>query len=601
MKKALIAVSAIAVLAGIGFGGMMVFERQVAGAVAAELQRNGATVETVRYSLLRDQIDLTGITFQSKDTPATKVTVERMLGSKINRTLLADYKAAGRKDGLIPVAQKLESWGVAAQQAEQTFRYAYGSTEALAVNPAHLPEGIALEEVLLRTYTGTPEQYAAVAKGVAMEAAAIDRIEVALGKDQFSMGRFEIDRIAQGVAGTVTVRDMKGTVNPDKKTNFTLASVSAKGLDLASLEKTLSLTDLSLAKLEMAGPEGEKIAMDSLQLAQPGKLTYGEVESSDGKALLNWSFAKFALTGLAVNVPQENVSVTFDNFSIDGYGEQKIKAIRLAKLGVEVPKDGVKFGLDAFEADEIDFVEIVKTGNPQGAHARKGRVAGMVLDMADKGQILLSELTSETSRVEQGLPTAGMAKITGFALDKIADPEVKAALGSFGYERLSFDLDMAYDWKLASGEFTLGKFRLSGKDAGALDLSMVLQGLDRETATSANPFLLMQGVMLDKFSLTYEDASLVDRAFKAAAAEQGGDAEMMRVMALTVIDQQAMEMDDSPVAVEALKAVRAFVEKPKNLSLTLSPSEPVGYMDLMDDEDPAAMARLLGLKIQANR
>jgi hypothetical protein len=136
---------------------------------------------------------------------------------------------------------------------------------------------------------------------------------------------------------------------------------------------------------------------------------------------------------------------------------------------------------------------------------------------------------------------------------------------------------------------------------GKLVLSGQIAGMDKETILSGNPFQMLESLMLDKLTLRYDDQSLINRAYTFAAAQQGGRPEMMKMMAQTVLDQQIADYEDYPAVVEALKAVKLFANDPRNLTLTLTPDEPLGYEDFLDEEDPAAMAELLGLKVVANQ
>lgn len=600
MRTPVIAVSAIAVLAALGFGGIYVYEKQVAAGIEAVLKKNNMTIGSARYSLFKNTAEITGLEYKFTN-PARTVTVEKVLLTKPNLKLDDAFKGA-RSTQPVALFEKLEGWGVKTVLSDKAVvAYEYGYTETAAVIPGKLPVDKSLETALIAAFAGEPRELMPVFSAFVFGGSGIRKLTGQGEGADIVLTEAVMGNISDGIVSSLDVTGLSGKVPGQDGGSFSIGRLKISQMDLVKSQTGLALGGFQLEKLAVDGTDGVKVGLGGAELIKPLPLDFAEVEASQGKALGKWGFDKIGVSGVTVEVPKDGVKFSFGNFSVDGFASHKIRSIRFGGLKGEVKEAKATFGLDAFEADDIDMTRLITLGEPRGNQARRGRLAGFIVDAPDHAQVSLKELTSETTKFEDGLPVAGVSRISEFALDNAQDSGLKMVLDGLGYKRLSFDMDIDYTLKLTDGLFDLKTFSIIGKDMGKLVLSGQIAGMDKETILSGNPFQMLESLMLDKLTLRYDDQSLINRAYSFAAAQQGGRPEMMKMMAQTVLDQQIADYEDYPAVVEALKAVKLFANDPRNLTLTLTPDEPLGYEDFLDEEDPAAMAELLGLKVVANQ
>ena len=103
--------------------------------------------------------------------------------------------------------------------------------------------------------------------------------------------------------------------------------------------------------------------------------------------------------------------------------------------------------------------------------------------------------------------------------------------------------------------------------------------------------------------MRYDDASLADRAFKAASLQTNVDPTALRQQVGMIIDIRAAALGDSPAIAAAVNAVKTFLGDPHSLMVELAPPAPVAFSALQaaGTMKPEDIAALVGLSVTANK
>lgn len=600
MKKLLIAVSAIAVLAAAGYGGLVLAEKKIADAVVAGMNEGGTavTVKSATYSLLSDRLELTDLVASDKVNADRKFAAALLVAEGANRDAgsLISRGLKGEAADTLPISlvKKLEVTGLRWSDGDDSIVAERLISGGLTVVPGKLPRAASLADAFAKP-TGAE----------AIAAFGADRIEVIKSSNKLegqtvATDSTIIEKLSAGVAEKLDARAMTLTSNIGD--TGTIASVAMTGADIAAIySDRLAVKSIAMETGDFTGPKGHHFSFGRIALTDPKPLDLGAVQTAPEAVAATWSVGNVNVKDLKISVPSEQTEIALGLFDVDKLGEGKLASAKLSGLKVDVKQDGALVSLGEVAISDVDYSSLV-AGNPSGLMVKKAALSDLLVDVPESGKISLANAMTEYTRFEQSLPAAGVSTFSGLAITDIRDPEGREAFQKLGYDGVSFDMEMRFDWKSDTGAFALETFKITGKDMGVFSLAFVLGGLDYDTAASGDAFALLDTLRIESLDVRYDDNSLVGRVMKAAAADQGGDPEMIKAMILTMLDEQRRQVSKNPIAVDAIKGLKSFVEQPKNISLALRPNEPVGYEDFMDeDQDPAALARLLGVKIEANK
>ncbi|MBD0274418.1 MAG: hypothetical protein ICV73_21095, partial [Acetobacteraceae bacterium] len=169
-------------------------------------------------------------------------------------------------------------------------------------------------------------------------------------------------------------------------------------------------------------------------------------------------------------------------------------------------------------------------------------------------------------------------------------PGLAEWLRRFGYEAVTADLSAESRYDRASGRVELTSLSLSGREIGALGLSLALDGVTPRAAERADP----KDMRLASAVLRYVDQSLYGRYVRQQARE-------MRVPEAQVRNEQAETADamlDSLGKAPGLDAVREAVGRflrgeAREVEITARPAAPVAFSEFgAGPPDPALLGRL---------
>lgn len=236
----------------------------------------------------------------------------------------------------------------------------------------------------------------------------------------------------------------------------------------------------------------------------------------------------------------------------------------------------------------------------------------------------LTDFHVTLSPPEEGQPMTfdGAAEAFTVALGKLEDPTTRAAATAMGYENLEGYLEMKGNWDPASGQLSVGKFDITGVDAGTFGLSLniggytpefvkALQQMQEQMAANPNDdnsaqglamLGLLQQLTLNSARIQFSDDSLTGKVLEFVAQQQGTQPANIANQAKAVVPFMLMQLNNPELMQMATAAVGSFLDNPQNISISAEPPAPVPFALIMAGamSAPQSLPQQLGVKVTAN-
>ncbi len=329
---------------------------------------------------------------------------------------------------------------------------------------------------------------------------------------------------------------------------------------------------------------------------------------------LGFGYGPFAIDGVAVTAVTypgqptgtaagaQTMAMQVDRLSGEGFDRGVFRPMYMSGLRqtIDGQVDCRVSGIEMPESSVRGAAERLLVGEPLVRAMLDDIVIGgfemqdIACTSADSGDVTIDGIAFGGVAFTDGLPTSGEVSLRQLSLAAAVfegeDPE--DALTALGLDRITVSVGVAYAWDMAAGRIALQRVRLAIDELGALEASATLADVPRELEEVA-------AVTLAGGRIRFTDASLVDRAFAAAAAQEGSEPEAVREQVLTELAPMLLAEGIPPEIVEALAT---FTREPKTLTLTLAPPEPVLLLALAGAAEmpPAQLITLLGITVTAN-
>ena len=179
-----------------------------------------------------------------------------------------------------------------------------------------------------------------------------------------------------------------------------------------------------------------------------------------------------------------------------------------------------------------------------------------------------------------------------------AGEKVAAFLDDLGYEpeEMKADIELDYRFKPEERDFRLKTLTYRVKNMGEISLSLHLSNIDlRDDALSL--LLSFPRILIHEAKLSYRDDSLVPRLLRAMAEKRGISVDSM-IKEITAEVERGISEEGEQIAAEALEAFRKFLEDPEEISLIISPKNPLPLARIKRARDPAQLLRILNFRIE---
>jgi hypothetical protein len=277
-----------------------------------------------------------------------------------------------------------------------------------------------------------------------------------------------------------------------------------------------------------------------------------------------------------------------EGFILQGapFGTISVERVTMGAIGAQKPLTQLLSGeapaqemLDGITIGQIDY-------------------AGIKVQTPDGKEIPVGTVSISKIGFSHGVPISGELNYGGLKLSKalMPDPRAQEAFDKLGLETLSLSFGFSYQWDLDQKRIAIRNVVLKIDELGALNLSAELADMTPGEGWQARG-------SFTHAVLRYDDASLAERALKAAAEQANTDPAALRQQLIAMVDMRGAALGDSPQLAAAAKAVAAFVGAPHSLTVELAPLTPVAFSALQAAYalPPGDIATLLGLAVTANQ
>jgi hypothetical protein len=349
----------------------------------------------------------------------------------------------------------------------------------------------------------------------------------------------------------------------------------------------------------------------------------GRESTFDGENLAAQRFGEIRLTNLSVDGQTDDggpMQFSLANLQARNSDGETLQSFDLSELSLEAssqePGGALTMTLGAIEATSVnlaafslDPAQSVTSAFSAGDAYDRVAVSDLVINSSGL-QISMPSLTAETeARGEDSVYGA----VTMPNLTLAADPaggdmgaQFAMALGQMGYEQFTFSMvsNTVYD-KAADRVETEGENSLRFEDGFEMRFDQSLSGVAAYTAAYAAWFAddpasdatppmaeIMAPLMVERFAIALEDQGLLDRAFAAAAAQQGLEPEVMRMQAAGMIGMMSAFAGDiatPALMAQAQGALMGFISTGGTLEIELAPETPVSAAELAGPQGPARL------------
>ena len=229
-----------------------------------------------------------------------------------------------------------------------------------------------------------------------------------------------------------------------------------------------------------------------------------------------------------------------------------------------------------------------------------GRVeyVGMHVKTPDGKEVPAGTFSISKIGFSHGVPISGELSYAGLKLSKALMPDARGqeAFDKLGLDTLTLSLAISYQWDLEQKRITVRTVAFKIDELGALTLSAELADMTPGEGWQTRGSLFHA-------LLRYDDASLAERAFKAAALQTNTDPAALRQQVIAMVDMRAATLGDSPAIAAVIAAVKTFLGEPHSLTIELAPRAPVAFSALKAASamPPGDIAALIGLTVTANK
>ena len=226
--------------------------------------------------------------------------------------------------------------------------------------------------------------------------------------------------------------------------------------------------------------------------------------------------------------------------------------------------------------------------------------------------------------------TGGIASFSG-DLSGVTDPQTKAIVDAFGYQKINGSYKTAGTWNLADGRMNVTQNDITVENAGTfgfkfdfggytLDFIKQMQEVQKkmaaqpagETNSAAEMEMLglMQQLSLNGATIRFDDDSLTGKIIDYVAQQQGQKREDIVNLAKAGLPFALMQLQLPDLAAAISPAINAYLDDPRSIEIKAAPPAPVpftliGGAAMANPNDPGATAKaiwsMLGVTVTANQ
>ncbi|SSC68224.1 hypothetical protein [Ciceribacter selenitireducens] len=373
---------------------------------------------------------------------------------------------------------------------------------------------------------------------------------------------------------------------------------------------------------------------------------FAALDGQDLLAKINAAYAAGSGVLKAESIEINGNDVVLKGTTFTATGPQE-KSIALGNLTLQdvTEADGGAYHIDRIEFPEVNVTEDNSSFNVKDLYLAGVRVPGsttgddldamMMYDEAHSGSVEVKVDGKQIVSVQESSITTGVSEdgsslsfeggLTGLTVDlSTLEPKTKEAVEALGIPVIEGDISASGSWEPSSGTIDLEDYTLDFANIGSLSMSFALTGYTmdlvkqlQETARTmqadANSeqaqqaagiamFGLMQQMSFQSAQISFEDAGITERGLDYAGKQQGSNGEQMAQMVKGMLPILLAQAKLGALQNQVSEAVNAFIDDPKNITITAEPEKEVPFPMILGAAmgAPESLPTLLGVSVTAN-
>lgn len=373
---------------------------------------------------------------------------------------------------------------------------------------------------------------------------------------------------------------------------------------------------------------------------------FAALDGQDLLAKINAAYAAGSGVLKAESIEINGNDVVLKGTTFTATGPQE-KSIALGNLTLQdvTEADGGAYHIDRIEFPEVNVTEDNSSFNVKDLYLAGVRVPGsttgddldamMMYDEAHSGSVEVKVDGKQIVSVQESSITTGVSEdgsslsfeggLTGLTVDlSTLEPKTKEAVEALGIPVIEGDISASGSWEPSSGTIDLEDYTLDFANIGSLSMSFALTGYTmdlvkqlQETARTmqadANSeqaqqaagiamFGLMQQMSFQSAQISFEDAGITERGLDYAGKQQGSNGEQMAQMVKGMLPILLAQAKLGALQNQVSEAVNAFIDDPKNITITAEPEKEVPFPMILGAAmgAPESVPTLLGVSVTAN-
>ncbi len=254
-----------------------------------------------------------------------------------------------------------------------------------------------------------------------------------------------------------------------------------------------------------------------------------------------------------------------------GYGGLKLYATKVAttKVDAAIASSGAKADIS------YDKLSI----NP---FTRKIVVSGITISPENGAEdVTVREFKINSMDQKNKVPNFMSISCNGISIDIDAIEKHNKELSDLGYDnKIDFNLGFEYEYKPAQRELDLKRVSLGADEVGDVSLSVQFGNIEIDSTNPESFGFDYPEILINSANVTYKDDSFVNRLIGLTAQKQGLSTDE-KIANISSEMNAMLSAQSDPLTVNLLTGLKAFIEDPKELSLTASPETPVALKELL--------------------
>jgi len=186
----------------------------------------------------------------------------------------------------------------------------------------------------------------------------------------------------------------------------------------------------------------------------------------------------------------------------------------------------------------------------------------------------------------------------GVNIDMMAGSTQKNVLMDLGYkDNLKYNIAIDYKYDMEKSSLDVKELSMSLKDAGKISLKMHIGNITMDDSLTKKFLSTYPQILVYDLDINYEDNSFAEKYINSEARKMNLSASEFKSRIMNDIDR-GMEMQNDEFLKRSMTAIKDFINKPKQLSISIAPQKAVRIEQIMQSIiNPDKLARLLNLQI----